>query len=273
LPRENFEGSGLYTDRIACGYRHHRYSRELVTAALNMARDSAKEISCVNNEKQIGMGIILQQEAKMKKVFVIGDSISCYYGKFLEKFLEGIMEYDRKGRTHVLKDLDATNGINGGSSAKVLTYINEVINENWFKPDILLFNCGLHDIKIDQKTNVRQVSPESYEKNLEAILSILKEHNISPTWVRSTPLNKKAIIPPPEVKMWRTEEDMDRYNTIADGIMAKNLIPVIDLFNFTKKFEGEEIYINDGKDLCHFTDEMAAKQATFIAGYLSCLIS
>lgn len=210
----------------------------------------------------------------MKKLFVLGPSVSCYYGKYLKKMLSGVMEYDRKGGTHTLKDLeDYTDGINGGDSSMVLTYLNEVINKDWFKPDILLLSCGGHDQKRNLKTNQFQVSPEDYEKNLNIILSIVKKQNISPVWAPCTPLNKAALAPPPGVEVWRFPEDRDRYNAIADRIMAENSVPVIDLAGFTEKLGNQEIYINNGKDLNHFTEEASALQAAFIAGWLLNFIS
>ncbi len=65
----------------------------------------------------------------MEKIFVVGDSISCYYGEYLEAMLKDVYEYDRKGNTHKLEDLDdCTNGINGGDSSMVLTYLKSVVN-------------------------------------------------------------------------------------------------------------------------------------------------
>ena len=41
-----------------------------------------------------------------KLVFVIGDSISCYYGRHLEGMLKEMWKYDRKGGKHTFKDID-----------------------------------------------------------------------------------------------------------------------------------------------------------------------
>ena len=203
----------------------------------------------------------------MKSLFVIGDSISCYYGRHLEKMLAGVMTYDRKGRTNILKDLDdCTDGVNGGDSSMVLTYLREVVHKDWFKSDILLLNCGLHDIKQNQTTGVLQVPPELYKENLGKIIAIVREKGISLVWARTTPLNKKH--PNYDGALFQRRTGcIDTYNGIADQIMKDNTIPVIDLFTFTRNL-GEDIYLN-GIDNCHFNEQAAAQQAAFIAGWLA----
>jgi lysophospholipase L1-like esterase len=204
----------------------------------------------------------------MKKLFVIGDSISCYYGRYLKDMLSGIMEYDRKGGSHLLEDLDdCTNGINGGDSSMVLKYLTEVIKQEWFDTDILLLNCGLHDIKESGENGELQVSPENYEKNLNKILSLAKDKNIAVVWARTTPFNKKHT----EANVSRKEENIDKYNSIADKVMKENSVPEIDLYFFTKNL-GSEIYLN-GTDSVHFNEKTAAEQAAFIAGWLLCFCS
>lgn len=47
--------------------------------------------------KRLGHFLLLIREGHMKKVFVIGDSISLYYDKFLKGLLKGKAIYARKG--------------------------------------------------------------------------------------------------------------------------------------------------------------------------------
>jgi len=198
----------------------------------------------------------------MKQLFVIGDSISCYYGIHLEKMLTGLMAYDRKGRSHRLADLDdCTDGVNGGDSAMVLTYLNEVIGQDWFAPDILLLNCGLHDTKRDQETGQLQIPLPAYTVNLERIIALLLQEGILPIWVRTTPLNSNSR-KPENVAVWHEPEDIDAYNAAADRIMTGHSVPIIDLFSFTVNL-GADIYLN-GTDHLHFNDVAAAQQAAFL---------
>lgn len=203
-------------------------------------------------------------------LFVIGDSISCYYGKYLETYVQGVMSYDRKGGTNVLKDLDdCTNGVNGGDSSMVLTYMREVVKHDWFNPNILLLNCGLHDTKWNVVEDRLQVPPDDYRVNITSILNLAKSKKIAPVWVNTTPLNPRTV-KPPDIKIWHRQNDIDAYNTIATEIMRDHDVPIIDLNGFTSNL-GADIYLN-GTDHVHYNEETAAKQAAFIAGALNQLI-
>ncbi len=80
-------------------------------------------------------------------LFVLGDSISIQYGPFLAKNLHNVARYDCKsGLPMALKDLDDPQGANGGDSGMVLAYLRERMESGGFSPDVLLLNCGLHDI-------------------------------------------------------------------------------------------------------------------------------
>ncbi|MEI8244456.1 MAG: SGNH/GDSL hydrolase family protein [Lentisphaerota bacterium] len=206
---------------------------------------------------------------QMNKLFVIGDSISCYYGKYLKDMLNGVCEYDRKGGNHKLENLDdCTDGINGGDSSMVLTYFRKVLNKDFFHPDYLLLNCGLHDIK--NNTGKLQIQPEQYGDNLNQICDLAKHHGIKLIWVRTTPLNENSLHITSGESIWR-KGDIEQYNNLADNIMSTRNIPVIDLYSFTKNL-GTDIYLNR-TDTVHFNDEVARLQAAFIAGLLQPILA
>ena len=207
----------------------------------------------------------------MKKIFVIGDSISCYWGRHLKEMIQDRFDYDRKGGTHILKNIDdGTDGINGGDSPRVLTYLTERLKEKEFKPDYLLLNCGLHDVKRSLTGPDFQVPPPQYEENLKKICKMVKGKGIIIIWIRSTPANKNMKQAPPEIMTVRDNQDVVHYNSIADPIMEAEGIRTIDLYSFTYSLKGE-IYINNGTDNVHFNERAAELQATFIAGWLFCL--
>lgn len=206
----------------------------------------------------------------MKKpaVFVIGDSISCYYGKHLQKMLEGVFDYDRKGGRHTLRNLDdGTNGVNGGDSSMVLTYVQGLKKRGNFKPDYLILNCGIHDTKKNPATRKNQIPPEAYKRNLQTICRLLRKMGIKVIWVRTTPFNKNFVFPKGANPI-HTTQDTHRYNRIADGVMKEYRIPTVDLYAFTINL-GEGIYCDN---YVHFDEATAARQASFIAGYLDALI-
>jgi len=104
------------------------------------------------------------------KICIIGDSISIHYGPFLKTFLQGIMEYSRKeGEEEALLNLDNPQGANGGDSSMVLRFLKSKVNsEDKIDADLLLVNCGLHDIRTDPKKGTRQIAIDEYSSNLRA---------------------------------------------------------------------------------------------------------
>jgi lysophospholipase L1-like esterase len=203
----------------------------------------------------------------MKKLFVIGDSISCYYGKHLEPMLAGRFAYDRKGGTHKLDNLDdGTDGVNGGDTSMVIAYLKE-IGKVWKEkaPDYLLLNCGLHDLKTAVSPAGYQVPAEAYEANLHAILDSVRKFGIALIWVRTTPIVDLAPgIVPDDFMTIRANSDVIQYNAVADRVMSGAGVPIIDLYSFTCNL-GPDLYFDRG---VHFNEPTAAKQAAFIAGAL-----
>ena len=200
---------------------------------------------------------------KKPKVFVLGDSISMQYGPYLRKSLKGFYVYDRKrGEEQSTADLDNPVGANGGDSGMVLTYLQELNDKGDFDTDILLLNCGLHDIKTNPQTNSRQVEPDIYLKNLRQIVKLVKKMKIRLVWVSTTPVVDE--IHNSQAGFHRFKKDVQQYNRIAEGVMRSHRIPVIDLHDFTANL-GVNIY----KDHVHFIESVREKQADFIAGYLN----
>jgi hypothetical protein len=71
--------------------------------------------------------------------------------------LKDKFEYDiKRGIEQALTDLDRPIGANAGDSRMVMDYLAEEYEENT-KYDILLINCGLHDVRRDRVLNKVQV--------------------------------------------------------------------------------------------------------------------
>ena len=202
------------------------------------------------------------QAKKGKTLFVLGDSISIHYGPYLKKNLNKLFNYDRKREgKQTLEDLDNPVGANGGDSKMILQYLREQSAEE-FKHDILLLNCGLHDIKTCPKTNKKQVRIEEYVENLQEILTLLCEMGRNMVWINTTPVDDKQHNSKMK-EFKRYNKDVVNYNKRADKLMRENKTPVIDLYSFTMNL-GRDIYI----DGAHFKDRIRKLQAAFIAGYL-----
>lgn len=212
-----------------------------------------------------------------RRLFVLGDSISIHYGPFLELFLAGRCSCSRKGSELLpagtspsvtlqrLAELDpGLPELNGGDSAAVLAYLKT-------RPpqcDLLLLNCGLHDLRKDPSHGAHQVEPEDYAHNLDEIVRLAMGIAPRVVWVRTTPVagahhNRLSA------EFHRENEDVVAYNAIADQMMAQAGISGIDLYTFTLRLAeqpgGLEALIDDH---VHFTLPVRRLQAAYIAGRL-----
>jgi hypothetical protein len=198
-----------------------------------------------------------------RKLFVVGDSISMHYGPYLEDYLRGTLEYDRKRDNGGATEGGVPEGANGGDSGMVLHYLTARSKDPSFRPDILLVNCGLHDIKRNLERNKSlQVPLGRYRENLQSIHVISREIGARLIWVRSTPVvdtihNQKGRT------FYRYAADLDAYNRVADEFFAGVEVPVIDLYTFTARL-GNRAFI----DHVHYDQETRALQAAYIAGFL-----
>ena len=195
----------------------------------------------------------------MKRIFVIGDSISMHYHEDIKKFLAGYADISRKGEGESEGDLDACSKINGGDSRCVLEYL-KLCPE--LKPDVFLINCGLHDIKYYNEVGHRQIEAEEYRQNLKDIVHEIKSRGSEMMWVMSTPVDEAIHKKYCDV-FFRTSEDIITYNEIAKKVMLSENVPVVDLHDFTVKL-GDDVFC----DHVHFYPEVRKLHAAFIAGQL-----
>ena len=197
-----------------------------------------------------------------KKIFVIGDSISFFYSKYLDQMLAGSFQVSRKeedGTT--IKNLDLPQGTNLGNSRMVLKYLRLKLKDKDFRPDYVLLNCGLHDIKRDSATNEIAIDTGEYRQNLKDIYAGLHEKKIRLIWIRTT-----AVVDSIHLKnkhFNRYAVDLERYNKIADEVFQQVKVPEIDLYTFTIKLGGNR-YI----DHVHYNEETRVLQAAYVAGFL-----
>jgi hypothetical protein len=197
-----------------------------------------------------------------RTVFVIGDSISIHYGLYLEKMIGGKYHYNRKGNiNNNSRDSNKTMDANNGDSRMVLEYLSDE-SCNGTSYDILLLNCGLHDIRVSRDTNMIQVNEIEYRENLNKIFDIASKLSNKVIWVKSTPV-VDSIHNSRKAGFLRFNKDIILYNNIAEKITDKYKIPTIDLYTFTEGL-GENIYC----DHVHFKEEIRALQGAFIADYL-----
>jgi len=210
-----------------------------------------------------------QFASTLPKLFVLGDSISMHYGPFLKEHLRGFCDYERKtapaGET---ANLDDGKGANGGDSSMVLDYLEKRFVDPAFRPDILLINCGLHDIKTMPATGARQIPEAAYRANLARIFDLLAANRTRAIWVRTTHCSD-AIHNAISTTFNRYLADVDAYNQIADEVMTAAGIPMIDLYRFTRNLgEDRDLF----RDHVHFQPTVCAQQAAFIAGTVAAAV-
>jgi lysophospholipase L1-like esterase len=210
-----------------------------------------------------GYGVLMAfSERHPLKLFVLGDSISLQYGPFLKEDLAGQFIIERKkGDSVAFRNLDIPNGANGGDSRMVLNYLRLKADDPGFQPDVLMLNCGLHDIKRQPANNKIAVDSLEYRNNLISIYKIVKKKHIPLIWVRTTNVVDSIHIKNKEFR--RYHNDLVAYNAIADEVFSHYNVPVADLYSFTINLGG-----NRFKDHVHYTPETCALQAAYLSGFL-----
>jgi hypothetical protein len=201
----------------------------------------------------------------MQSIYLIGDSIAVHYEPFLTQYTKNVFRcVHRQGEAEALNNLDLPMGANAGDSGMVLEFLRGKRARGGIDADLILLNCGLHDIRTDPATGQKKTPLEVYRANLEAIVDEISVLRPRLLWVRTTPCDEK--IHNTRIKeFYRFGEDVTTYNFTADTVMKKRGISVIDLHQFTKNLDaGPSLF----SDHIHFPVHIREKQAAFIAGYL-----
>lgn len=200
---------------------------------------------------------------KKPRIFVVGDSISLHYEPHLQESLGEGFEYDRlTGQEEVLKALANSEVYKSGDSSSVLAYLEVMAEDAAFYPDLLILNCGLHDIKVNPQSGEKQVSLSEYRQNLSEIVDLLANRNIRLVWVRTTPVDDD-LHNSRSRGFYRYAADVKDYNAVADSVMTSAGVSTIDLHGFTRSL-GENVFL----DHVHFVDSVRAAQGKHIAAFV-----
>ncbi|HEY7157221.1 MAG TPA: GDSL-type esterase/lipase family protein [Gemmataceae bacterium] len=172
---------------------------------------------------------------KLPKVVLIGDSIRLGYAPLVTKRLAG-------------QAVVVSPKANGGDSNNVLKHLDEwIIRE---KPDIVHFNCGLHDLKQAHKDKSYQVDRKDYEANLKQIVARLrKETSATLVFASTTPIVDERHAKR-GANFDRRESDVRRYNETALAVMRQAGVAVDDLHAIVERAGTEKML---GKDGTHYT--------------------
>lgn len=208
-------------------------------------------------------GVLAFMNPRPIRLFLLGDSISLQYMPYLQTDLsDNFIIENKQDDGETMKNLDIPRGSNGGDSHMVLEYLKIKVKDPSFQPDVLLLNCGLHDIKRDAASHALAVPPEQYRQNLQDIFLLLNKKHIPVIWIRTTEVVDS--IHAKNKEFGRFAKDLEQYNSIADEVAMKYQVPEIDLYSFTKKLGA-----NRYADHVHYNDNVKALQGAFIAGYMS----
>jgi len=189
-------------------------------------------------------------ESRIKKVFLIGDSIRMGYQPFVKKNLKDIAE--------VLSPEE-----NCETSLKILKNLENWIDNQEF--DIIHINCGLHDIKVEKEKDINLIPLENYIENLKKIFEFLKGKSNVVIWATTTDINENSHnrIKP----FYRFQKDIIKYNQASILIAKEYEIPVNDLYSFT--VDKKSMLTEDG---VHFTEKgyeiIGEKTSSFIKKFI-----
>ena len=157
----------------------------------------------------------LEEDPKLPRALLIGDSISVGYTTRVREALKGKINLHRIP-------------VNGGSTLVGLEKMDGWLKwqDKW---DVIHFNFGLHDLsrEVDGKADVAgpvKVPVEKYVENLEVLVGKLKATGAEIIWATTTPV--------PADSPGRVKGDELIYNAAAEKVMKKHGIRINDLYTF-----------------------------------------
>ena len=186
---------------------------------------------------------------KYKLLYVIGDSISQGYCPHLVTLLmEAYVVLHAPG--------------NSTSSANIATNLDDWLAG--YDPDVVLFNCGLHDLK--REPGAAGPPLDQYEANLRSIVARLAQLPSRPRliWARTTPHLMEEY--QGEGVSVNLSEDVIALNEVADAVMAASGVESLDLHGAVMANDPESLI--SAADLHHFEPQGYEFLAQTITDYL-----
>lgn len=196
-----------------------------------------------------------------KKVYLLGDSISIQYGPYLERIIKDDFFYNRKtGREEKIIYSNIPKGENGGDSNQIICFLKEMFFSGK-RYEILLINCGLHDVKRERVSKRINITLEEYRENLREIVELSKKVSGKMIWIQTTMVNEK-LHNNRGFGPYRYNEDIGEFNRAARDVMYEMGIKVIEIM------EECDFYVTNYRDHMHFVDDIRILQAERIAEML-----
>jgi lysophospholipase L1-like esterase len=188
-----------------------------------------------------------QQKSTLPKVVLVGDSIRIGYAPIVAKTLDGKAEVVTPGNVV-------------GDSAWLTKNLDDFIIKH--KPDLVHFNVGLHDLKFSRTAKTYQIDLDTYEKNLDGIVTRLKkETKATLVFASSTPIDDERHAKR-KAGFDRFEKDVKRYNDVALRVMRKHKVIVHDLHFLVHHAGADKLLDSDGT---HYTKDGKARLAEAVS--------
>ena len=186
--------------------------------------------------------------AELPKVVLVGDSIRLSYATIVAKQLSGQADV-------------ISAKANGGDSRRVLQGLQE-----WAirpQPDVVCFNCGIHDTKKFTASGSFQVGPQDYEKNLRQIVERIRgSTQATVIFITTTPVLDAAAAAARRDRDYQLlHSSVQQYNGIALRVMRELDVPMIDLYDRFNSGDPalDTLLGNDGLHLTAAGQQLAAE--------------
>ncbi len=182
---------------------------------------------------------------ELPKVLLLGDSIRMSYQWPVADRLKGIAEV-----------------VGPSDNCQFSTYTLSSL-DRWVKelgvPDIVHWNNGIHDAGHNPDRIPVQIPLETYRKNLESILSRLREMTPHIIWATSTPVHPDRPLRSDQWS-WRNAE-IDQYNAAGVELMRGHSVPINDLHSVVAADPGKYLC----EDQLHLSSEGIQECAEAVA--------
>lgn len=184
------------------------------------------------------------QDADMHDVNValVGDSIRLFSEPFVRRCLPSRFKLRSPAE-------------NCKSSRNVAARIRE-----WVRPataDVVLVNCGLHDIRHDPGQCRPVTSPEDYVANLQHVFAYLAATGASVIWATSTPIRESMHAGIDSPRWYR--EDLVAYNRLSVELALGFGFGVNDLYGRLTEAAAERLLMPDGVHFNHVGNALIGK--------------
>lgn len=186
-------------------------------ASLLLAAVSTEAAQKKAKKKRPNVFAKIEDDPKLPRVLLLGDSISIGYTLPTRKLLKGIANVHRAPT-------------NCGPTTRGLQQIDAWLGKGKWK--VIHFNWGLHDLKyiakggrlVKPSEGKQQVQLEQYRQNLQKLVERMKRTGAKLIFATTTPVPKGAA--------GRVPGDAVRYNKAALEIMKEHGVAVDDLYSF-----------------------------------------